>query len=110
MTLFFELRSLEMSVRDFALDVNPENVLVAGWSFPVKFPWLGEEWKRMEALEFTEAQKAFIIKQSEDGTTVAEIFRKAGINQATYHNWKERCGRRDVPIRQAPAAHVRCIS
>jgi putative transposase len=35
-------------------------------------------------------QKAFIIKQGEDGTPVAEICRKAGISQATYFNWKKK--------------------
>jgi len=44
----------------------------------------------MKASKFTDAQKAFIIKQGEDGMTVAEICRKAGISQATYHNWKKK--------------------
>jgi putative transposase len=44
----------------------------------------------MKASKFTDAQKAFIIKQGEDGTAVAEICRKAGISQATYFNWKKR--------------------
>jgi len=37
----------------------------------------------MKASKFTEAQKAFILKQGEEGTSVAEICRKAGISQAT---------------------------
>ena len=44
----------------------------------------------MKAPKFTDAQKAFIIKQCEDGTPVAEISRKAGISQATYFNWKKK--------------------
>lgn len=44
----------------------------------------------MKASQFTDAQKAFIIKQGEDGTAVAEICRKAGISQATYFNWKKK--------------------
>lgn len=44
----------------------------------------------MKASNFTDAQKAFIIKQGEDGTPVAEICRKAGISQATYFNWKKK--------------------
>lgn len=44
----------------------------------------------MKASKFTDAQKAFIIKQGEDGMTVAEICRKSGISQATYHNWKKK--------------------
>ena len=44
----------------------------------------------MRASKFTDAQKAFIIRQGEDGTTVEEICRKAGISQATYFNWKKK--------------------
>ena len=44
----------------------------------------------MKASQFTDAQKAFIIKQGEDGTPVAEICRKAGISQATYFNWRKK--------------------
>ncbi len=35
-------------------------------------------------------RQAFIIKQGEEGTPVAEICRKAGIIQATYFNWKKK--------------------
>ena len=34
----------------------------------------------MKASKFTEAQKAFILKQGEQGAPVAEICRKAGIH------------------------------
>ena len=44
----------------------------------------------MKASQFTDWQKAFIIKQGEEGTPVAEICRKAGISQATYFNWKKK--------------------
>ena len=44
----------------------------------------------MKASKFTDAQKAFIIRQGEEGTPVADICRKAGISQATYFNWKKR--------------------
>ncbi|AHD01754.1 transposase IS3 [Leisingera methylohalidivorans DSM 14336] len=46
----------------------------------------------MKASRFTEAQKAFILKQGEQGTPVAEICRKAGISQATCFNWKKKYG------------------
>jgi len=46
----------------------------------------------MKASKFTDAQKAFIIRQGEDGTAVAEICRKAGISPATYFNWKKKYG------------------
>lgn len=44
----------------------------------------------MKATKFTDAQKAFVIKQGEEGAPVAEICRKAGISQATYFNWKKK--------------------
>ena len=46
----------------------------------------------MKASKFTDAQKPFIINQGEDGTTVAEICRKAGISSATYFNKKKYAG------------------
>ena len=44
----------------------------------------------MKASQFSDAQKAFILKQGADGTPVADICRKAGISQATYFNWKKK--------------------
>ena len=44
----------------------------------------------MKASKFTDAQKAFILKQGADGVPVAEICRRAGIGQATYYNWKKK--------------------
>lgn len=44
----------------------------------------------MKASKFTDAQKAFVIKQGEEGTPVAEICRKTGISQATCFNWKKK--------------------
>jgi len=44
----------------------------------------------MKASRFSDAQKAFILKQGEEGLAVAEVCRKAGISQATYFNWKKK--------------------
>jgi putative transposase len=44
----------------------------------------------VKASKFTDAQKAFILKQGADGHPVAEICRKAGISEATYFNWKKK--------------------
>ena len=44
----------------------------------------------MKASQFSDAQKAFILRQGNDGVPVADICRKAGISQATYFNWKKR--------------------
>ena len=46
----------------------------------------------MKASKFSDAQKAFILKQGDEGVPVAEICRKAGISQATYFNWPFNCG------------------
>jgi len=47
----------------------------------------------MKASTFSDAQKAFIIKQGENETPVAEICRKAGISQAPTST-----GRRSMPV------------
>jgi putative transposase len=44
----------------------------------------------MKASRFSDAQKAFILKQGADGMPIADICRKAGISQATYFNWKKK--------------------
>lgn len=44
----------------------------------------------MKASKFSDAQKAFILKQGAEGVPVADICRKAGISQATYFNWKRK--------------------
>ena len=44
----------------------------------------------MKASRFSDAQKAFILKQGADGMPVVDICRKAGISQATYFNWKKK--------------------
>ena len=44
----------------------------------------------MKASKFTDAHKAFIIRQGENGTPVDEICRKAGNGPANYFNWKKK--------------------
>ncbi|RVK87023.1 transposase, partial [Sinorhizobium meliloti] len=44
----------------------------------------------MKASRFSDAPKAFILKQGDGGVPVAEFCRKAGISQATYFNWKKK--------------------
>ena len=44
----------------------------------------------MKASKFSDAQKAFILKQGAEGLPVADICRRAGISQATYFNWKKK--------------------
>ena len=44
----------------------------------------------MKGSKVTEAQIAFILRQGEEGTSVGEICRKAGISEATYYNWRKK--------------------
>ena len=44
----------------------------------------------MKTSKFTEGQIAFVLKQAEEGTPVAEVCRKAGIAEATFYNWRKR--------------------
>ena len=44
----------------------------------------------MKGSMFSDAQKAFILRQGTEGVPVADICCKAGINQATYFNWKKK--------------------
>ncbi len=56
------------------------------------FPgWEGTE--DDESIAVSDAQKAFILKQGDEGMAVAEICRKAGISQWTYFNWKKKYAR-----------------
>jgi putative transposase len=58
------------------------------FSAPESLGW--EERKTMKASTFSDAQKAFILKQGADGMPGADICRRAGISQATYFNWKKK--------------------
>ena len=44
----------------------------------------------MKASQFSDAERAFILKQGNDGIPVADIYRTAGISQAAYFNWKKK--------------------
>ncbi|PSL17730.1 putative transposase [Shimia abyssi] len=44
----------------------------------------------MKRSKFTEAQIAFVLKQVEDGTSIPEVCRKAGIAEATFYKWRKR--------------------
>jgi putative transposase len=46
----------------------------------------------MKKSKFTESQIAFILRQAEEGTAVAEVCRKAGISEATFYNWRKKYG------------------
>ncbi|RRH69758.1 hypothetical protein EG244_17970 [Falsigemmobacter faecalis] len=44
----------------------------------------------MKSSKFSDAQKAFILKQGADGMPVADLCRKAGISPATSFSWKKK--------------------
>jgi putative transposase len=46
----------------------------------------------MKRSRFSEQQIAFILRQAEEGKTVEEVCRKAGISVATYYNWRTKYG------------------
>ena len=46
----------------------------------------------MKASKFTEAQIAFVLKQADEGTAIAEVCRKAGISEATFYVWRKKYG------------------
>ena len=44
----------------------------------------------MKKTKFSEGQIAFVLRQAEEGTAVAEVCRKAGISEATFYNWRKK--------------------
>lgn len=46
----------------------------------------------MKKSRYSEQQIAFILKQGDEGVSVAEVYRKAGISAATYYNWRKKYG------------------
>ena len=46
----------------------------------------------MKASKFTEAKIAFVLKQADEGTGVAEVCRKAGLSQANFYVWRKKYG------------------
>ncbi|QFT61990.1 Transposase [Roseivivax sp. THAF30] len=46
----------------------------------------------MKKSRFSEQQIAFILKQADDGLSVEEVCRKAGISQQTYYRWRKKYG------------------
>lgn len=46
----------------------------------------------MKRSTFSDQQIAFILRQAEEGTSVDEVCRKAGISQQTYYRWRKKYG------------------
>jgi putative transposase len=46
----------------------------------------------MKRSRFSDQQIAFVLRQAEEGTPVAEVCRKAGVSEATYYAWRKKFG------------------
>jgi len=46
----------------------------------------------MKKSRFSEQQIAYILRHAEEGTSVEEVCRRAGISEATYYNWRKKYG------------------
>lgn len=46
----------------------------------------------MKKSKYNEQQIAFILRQAEEGTTVEDVCRKAGISIQTYYRWRQKYG------------------
>jgi putative transposase len=44
----------------------------------------------MKRSKFSEAQIAFVLKQAEDGTPIAEVCRQTGVSEATFYAWRKK--------------------
>ena len=46
----------------------------------------------MKKSKFTEEQIADALSQTETGTKVSEVYRKIGVAESTFYNWKKKYG------------------
>lgn len=50
----------------------------------------------MKKQRFTEEQIIAVLKEQEAGAKAADLCRKHGISEATFYNWKAKCGGMEV--------------
>jgi putative transposase len=46
----------------------------------------------MKKSRFSEQQIAFVLRQAEEGTSIAEVCRKTGISEASFYAWRKKYG------------------
>lgn len=73
----------------FKFDLLPEDWIVVSWNFLLVIPFWEKE-SSMKRSKFTDAQIAFVLKQVEEGTSVAVACRRAGIAETTFNNWRKK--------------------
>ena len=44
----------------------------------------------MKRSKFSEAQAAMILRQADEGATIGEVCRRAGISEATFYVWRKK--------------------
>jgi len=49
----------------------------------------------MKRSRFSDQQIAFVLRQADEGTAIAEVCRKVGISKATYYNRRKKFWRAD---------------
>ncbi len=87
---FIELLDVEPHP-GLVVDLPPENSATDSWKILIYPSWPGGGFS-MKKSRFSEQQIAFVLRQAEEGTAVAEVCRKAGISEATYYNWRKKYG------------------
>ncbi len=52
----------------------------------------------MKKSRYSESQIISILKEADNGMPVAELCRKHGMRDATFYNWRSKCGGMDVSM------------
>jgi putative transposase len=61
----------------------------------------------MKKSRFSEQQIAFVLRQAEEGTPIAEVCRKAGISEASFYSWRKKYGGLVPPVGDEAAEAAR---
>ncbi len=68
-----------------ALDIGPDPSNWSKWRTTFLGILILEEGQCREATRYTEEQIAFVLRQAESGTPVAEVIRKMGMTEPTFY-------------------------